>query len=193
MHLNRNSIIIQSNSNQASSTLRNHLTSLCLSFIAAPTKNIWSWVGITAVFGVTALGIGFSAGLYNVQLLDMQRYWYIPILLLLFPCIPEEVFFRGLLIPRDVADCHRSKWAAYSIFSASIFTLSRPMYALIIDPKVNPFFLNLNFLLIVFLLGITCSLVYILSRSIWVPVIIHWLTALVWLLFLGGGSLALAR
>jgi len=67
------------------------------------------------------------------------------------------------------------------------------MYALTIDPKVNPFFLNLNFLLIVFLLGITCSLGYILSRSIWVPVIIHWLTALVWLLFLGGGSLALAR
>ncbi|MCI5125432.1 MAG: CPBP family intramembrane metalloprotease, partial [Candidatus Electrothrix sp. AR5] len=45
------------------------------------------------------------------------------------------------------------------------------------------------FLVIVFCLGIVCSLAYILSRSLWVPIIIHWLTVVIWVLFLGGRNL----
>jgi predicted Abi (CAAX) family protease len=193
MLLKRNYQVVHPNSNKPSPALRSHFAGLWLSFFSSPFKNFWSCLGITSVFGVAALGIGFWAGLYSVQILDIHRYWYIPILILIFPCIPEEVFFRGVLMPGNLADQSLSRWSFYSILSASIFTLSRPLYALTIDPKVNPFFLNPSFLVIVFLLGITCSLGYILSRSIWVPIVIHWLTALVWLVFLGGGSLALSR
>ena len=44
----------------------------------------------------------------------------------------------------------------------------------------------LSALLIVALLGITCSVSYVLSRSLWTPIIIHWLTVVVWVIFLGG-------
>ncbi|WP_366517676.1 CPBP family glutamic-type intramembrane protease [uncultured Marinobacter sp.] len=40
-------------------------------------------------------------------------------------------------------------------------------------------------------MGITCGYAYVLSRSIWVPVIIHWVTVTVWVLFLGGRNLVL--
>ena len=37
-----------------------------------------------------------------------------------------------------------------------------------------------------------CSIGYILSRSLWVPVLIHWVTVVVWVSFLGGRNLLLA-
>jgi uncharacterized protein len=181
------------NSIRQSSAARQLIAGLAISLRTSPLSKFGIWAGFTSVFAFAALGLGFWAGLYTVELLDLRRFWYIPILVLIFPSIPEEIFFRGLMIPRDTADRPWTSGLFYSVFSAAVFTLSRPLYALTIDPNVNPFFLNPPFLLIVFLLGITCSLGYIVSRSIWVPVIIHWLTALFWLLFLGGGSFALVR
>jgi predicted Abi (CAAX) family protease len=40
-------------------------------------------------------------------------------------------------------------------------------------------------------MGLTCAYAYVLSRSIWVPVIIHWVAVTVWVLFLGGRNLVL--
>jgi predicted Abi (CAAX) family protease len=39
-----------------------------------------------------------------------------------------------------------------------------------------------RFLVQVTLLGLACSLAYLVSGSIWPPVLIHWLTVVVWLL-----------
>ncbi len=54
-------------------------------------------------------------------------------------------------------------------------------------------FLNPWFLVITGALGVTCGYGYALSRSIWVPVIIHWVTVSVWVLFLGGRNLVLEQ
>ena len=59
------------------------------------------------------------------------------------------------------------------------------------NPVSAVFFHNPYFLIIVTLLGITCSIAYIYSKSLWVPVIIHWLTVLIWVLLLGGRNLIL--
>jgi len=79
----------------------------------------------------------------------------------------------------------------FTLLSATLFTLWHPLNALTINPGAEALFCNPGFLLIVFCLGGVCSLSYIASRSLWVPIIIHWLTVVVWVLFLGGRNLLL--
>ncbi|WP_293204846.1 MULTISPECIES: hypothetical protein [unclassified Microcoleus] len=42
------------------------------------------------------------------------------------------------------------------------------------------------FLLLAAVLGVACSIAYLLIGSIWPAVVIHWLGVTVWLLLLGG-------
>lgn len=172
-------------------TFREQLTDLWAGIKAPPTRNITQCVIITVAYSLAALLIGFPTGLYQVQFLDLQKFWFLPLTLILFPAIPEEFFFRGLLIPRNAAELSWQRSAAYIIFSAFAFTVWHPLNALTINPTAQPFFLNPFFLLIVFLLGLACSTSYVLSRSIWVPVIIHWLTVVVWVTSLGGRNLVI--
>jgi predicted Abi (CAAX) family protease len=79
----------------------------------------------------------------------------------------------------------------FTLLSAILFTLWHPLNALTINSGAQAFFYDPYFLAIVFFLGIVCSLTYILSRSLWVPIIIHWLTVVVWVIFLGGRNLLL--
>ncbi|MCW5214835.1 CPBP family intramembrane metalloprotease, partial [Desulfobulbus sp. US5] len=78
-----------------------------------------------------------------------------------------------------------------TLLSAILFTLWHPLNALTVNPGAQALFCDPYFLVIVFCLGIVCSLTYILSRSLWVPIIIHWLTVVVWVIFLGGRNLLL--
>jgi predicted Abi (CAAX) family protease len=85
----------------------------------------------------------------------------------------------------------KSRIIAYIAISTAVFVLWHPANALTINTAAVPVFLNTAFLLIVALLGITCSVSYVLSRSLWTPIIIHWLTVVVWVIFLGGRNLLL--
>lgn len=156
-----------------------------------PVENYRKWIPIVFIYALAALAIGFASGIYTVQLLDIQRFWFLPLTLLLFPSIPEEFFFRGLLIPRNAIELPWQRSVAYIVVSAFAFTIWHPLNAVTINPTAKPFFLDFYFLIIVFLLGVTCGLGYLYSRSIWVPVLIHWLTVVAWVLFLGGRNLVL--
>ena len=172
-------------------SFRQLLADLWSAIKTPPGNNFAKCLGIVLAYSLAALAIGFASGIYTVQLLDIAKFWYLPLALLLFPSIPEEFFFRGLLIPRNAIDLPWQRSVAYVIFSAFAFTVWHPLNALTINPTAQPFFLDAYFLTIVFLLGIACGTSYLLSRSIWVPVLIHWLTVVVWVLFLGGRNLVL--
>ena len=172
-------------------SFRQLLADLWLAIKTPPGKNFSQCLGIVLVYSLAALTIGFSTGIYTVQMLDIQKFFFLPLTLLLFPSIPEEFFFRGLLIPRNAVELPWQRSVAYVLFSAFAFTIWHPLNALTINPTAQQFFLDAYFLIIVFLLGIACGLSYLLSRSIWVPVLIHWLTVVVWVMFLGGRNLVL--
>jgi predicted Abi (CAAX) family protease len=137
------------------------------------------------------LGIGFASGLFTPGFLDLRRFWYLPLTLLVFPCILEECVFRGLLIQREVLASGSKRAATQIVLSSLAFTLWHPLNALTINRSAQPFFLNPWFLAITLLLGITCGYAYARSRSLWVPILIHWLTVLAWVLCLGGRNLVL--
>ena len=167
------------------------LADLWNSIRTAPGKELTKCIWIVLAYSLAALLIGFSSGIYNFGQLDLQKFWFLPLTLFLFPSIPEEFFFRGLLIPRNAIELPWQRSVAYVVFSAFAFTVWHPLNALTVNPTAQQFFLNPFFLVIVFLLGLACGFSYLLSRSIWVPVIIHWLTVVVWVLFLGGRNLVL--
>ena len=47
-------------------------------------------------------------------------------------------------------------------------------------------FLDPSFLVLATLLGIVCTMTYLRSGSIWPPILFHWFTVVVWIMFLGG-------
>jgi len=138
------------------------------------------------VYVCASLVIGFGAGLFSVQVIETPLLPVLPFTLFIFPSLLEEAFFRGILIPNAAAGRSKGRIAGYILLSTTAFVLWHPVNALTINPAAASLFLNPAFLLIVALLGLTCGISYVISRSLWTPIIIHWLTVVVWVLFLGG-------
>ena len=88
----------------------------------------------------------------------------------------------------------RPGWPAASraiLLSTLAFVAWHPFNALLFNHSAIPLFLDPWFLVITAALGVTCGYGYVVSRSIWVPVIIHWSTVCAWVLLLGGRNLVL--
>jgi len=138
------------------------------------------------VYVCASLAIGFFAGLFSVGAIDHPISVVLPFSIFVSPSLLEEAFFRGILIPNNAITQSKSRIVAYITVSTAAFVLWHPANALTINTTAAALFLNPAFLLIVALLGITCSVSYVFSRSLWTPIIIHWLTVVVWVIFLGG-------
>jgi len=147
---------------------------------------------VTLAYIPIALLIGFNSGLLSVQVMDSNLIYAMPFILIVFPSLFEEILFRGLIIPINTRDKGMKSIIFYTLLSSVIFVLWHPFNALTINPAAQEIFLDGYFLVIAFFLGIACSLAYIMSRSLWAPVLIHWLTVVVWVCFLGGHNLMLA-
>ncbi|MEM9007602.1 MAG: CPBP family glutamic-type intramembrane protease, partial [Cyanobacteria bacterium P01_F01_bin.86] len=145
-----------------------------------------AWL-LVPFFIVIALATGFRSGLMQVKLISSNHAIILPLILFVFPSLPEEAFFRGILIPRETIKHGRKKVVQIIGWSTFLFVVWHPANALLFNHSAIPLFFSLPFLLIVTALGITCGYSYVVSKSIWVPVIIHWATVTVWALFLDGG------
>lgn len=141
---------------------------------------------LVLIFASASLAIGFYRGLFSVKVIDYPMSVLLPFSLFIFPSLLEEVFFRGVLIPNNAVNHGGKRIATYIVVSTVAFVLWHPLNALTINRTAATMFLNPSFLLIVAALGITCSISYVASRSLWTPIIIHWLTVVVWVVFLGG-------
>lgn len=155
--------------------------------LRAPLK-AWALVPFHAVISLT---VGFSTGLLHFELISEELVLLLPFTLLIFPSLLEEAVFRGVLIPRETMARGRGKIIVAITWSTLLFVLWHPLNALLFNHSAIPLFLDPAFLLIVAVLSVTCGYGYVVSKSIWVPVLIHWATVAVWVLFLGGRNLIL--
>jgi len=168
--------------------LRNNLgRSFLISPFRAP-KKAWALVPLFVAISAT---VGFGAGLLQFEPLYSKITPILPFTLFVFPSLLEEMFFRGVLIPRRILESGRKRATNAVVISTLAFVAWHPANALAFNHAAIPLFLNPWFLFIVGALGITCGYGYVVSKSIWVPVIIHWATVTVWVLFLGGRNLVL--
>ena len=160
----------------------NLLQGLRVSPFRAPLKSLIP----VPIFVCASLAIGFYTRLFSIGIVETPMLAVLPLSLFIFPSLLEEAFFRGVLIPNDAASQSKQRIVTYIVISTAAFVLWHPANALTINRAAVGIFLDPAFLLIVALLGITCSISYVFSRSLWTPIIIHWLTVVVWVIFLGG-------
>jgi predicted Abi (CAAX) family protease len=141
---------------------------------------------ILLVYAIIAIYVLLETGIFTFQFLKSKMVFILPFSLFLFPSFIEESFFRGVLIPINTKTKGLKFVMLMVLMSATIFTLWHPLNGLTLSLANQDIFLNPYFLIIVFYLGVACSLSYIYSQSLWVPVIIHWLTVFIWVVFWGG-------
>ncbi len=111
------------------------------------------------------------------------------LLILVQPALAEEILFRGLLLPRRADSMSRGRLFVVAGAALVVYVAAHPVNALIFKPGVLTLFESPAYLVIAALLGVACTATYWISRSIWPPVAIHWLTVVAWIWLFGGRAL----
>jgi len=101
---------------------------------------------------------------------------------LFIPAIGEELLFRALPIP-DRSETPRALWAI--VGSTAVFTGWHVVETLW-QPEHRALFLRPDFLAWAAWLGIWCAVLRRRSGSVWPGVVMHWLTVVAWIGWLGG-------
>jgi predicted Abi (CAAX) family protease len=165
--------------------LRDALTTL-------PDARTWASCGVVfAAFLLCAVPFGLVAGLLRVDTSVVNSGDAIRIAALIFiqPALFEETVFRGLLLPRDVRSMSPSRAAVVAGLALAVYVASHPLNAWMFRPQVLTLFSSQAYLVLTTLLGLTYTITYWISRSIWPSVVIHWLTVVAWIVFFGGRAL----
>jgi predicted Abi (CAAX) family protease len=173
-------------------TAREYLKlNLLRGFLTNPLKApLKAWF-LVLFYGMFSLIIGFYSGMLKYELISLKLMPFLLVTLFIFPSLLEEAFFRGILIPMETITQSANQIIFVITRSALLFVLWHPFNAFLFNHDAIKFFYDPAFLLIVAALGITCSYSYIISKSIWIPVLIHWVTVIIWVFFFGGRNMLL--
>ena len=138
------------------------------------------------LFLVCAVPIGLLSGLLRPSLPQLSPAEMAGTGLLLFvhPALAEEIVFRGLLLPRRADSMSRGRLFVVAGAALVVYVASHPLNALLFRPGALTLFESPVYLVLAALLGLACTATYWISRSIWPPVAIHWLTVVAWIWFL---------
>jgi len=150
---------------------------------------------VYALFLFVAAPIGLTSGLLRPTSphLPVADALWASLLMLIHPALVEEVVFRGLLLPRNPRTTSRTLLVAIAAAALALYVASHPLNAWLFRPDVLGVFASPAYLVLAALLGLACTVAYFISRSIWPPVAIHWLTVMLWIWFLGGQALLGSR
>ena len=161
--------------------------------VTLPDAQAWGrCLLVYAVFLACALPLGFASGLLKPGLAPLPPFMLalLPVLLLFHPALVEELVFRALLLPRGAAGIGKPRLVAVSAAALAAFVAWHPVNAWLFRPAAVDTLTNPVFLVCVTLLGAACTVVYLISRSLWPPVLLHWITVAAWIILLGGYELA---
>ncbi|MEW5856659.1 MAG: CPBP family glutamic-type intramembrane protease [Cyanobacteriota bacterium] len=157
---------------------------------ASKIPDVHAWLysaALVLIYALISLPIGFKLGFLK---LDVETSWEIivgvMVRCLLSPAISEELFFRILLLPHPTENATPATLWLWGCISLVMFIIYHPLNAVTFYPDGLQTFFNPVFLFLAALLGVICTLAYFQSGSLWIPVAIHWLIVVVWLLLLGG-------
>ena len=140
---------------------------------------------------VGAVPLGVVSGLLHPSLppLTAGGAFLTALTILLHPALTEEFVFRVLMLPRHLERVSRRRLYVSIAIALLLYVVAHPLNAYFFWPAAMPIFGNPFYLAMTTLLGLTCITAYLMSGSIWLPVLIHWLTVTLWLLLLGGQAL----
>ncbi|MBD2680058.1 CPBP family intramembrane metalloprotease [Nostoc paludosum FACHB-159] len=165
-----------------------------LASLVIPSFQDWLLVVLLlGIYSAIAIPIGWKFEFLQIQI--WSGNWLDQSLLILrclfAPAILEELIFRVFLVPHPTENINFSDWLLWVTISLLLFILYHPLNAKTFFKAGLSTFFNLVFLSLAALLGITCTVAYALTGSLWVIVLIHWVVVVVWLIVFGGmGKLA---
>lgn len=107
------------------------------------------------------------------------------------PALGEELLFRVLPLPHPSESAGVARRALWSVAALAAFVAWHPLNAWLLRPAARALFYDPAFLSLAGLLGLTCTLAYLRTGSIWPPLLFHWLVVALWGLWLGAGIEAL--
>jgi len=148
-----------------------------------------TWLMCALIFGAfvaTAAPIGLLSGFLRPETANLPKRTMFVIAITIFvqPSLLEEIVFRGFLLPRTGPSIPRR--AAAACAALALYVVSHPISAALFRPTVMVVFASPVYLTLAAILGAACTAAYWISKSIWPPVVIHWITVLAWLWFFGG-------
>ncbi|UZQ54508.1 CPBP family glutamic-type intramembrane protease [Trichothermofontia sichuanensis B231] len=155
------------------------------------TPLMWTVAAVgLLLYGAIALPLGWRSGFLARQPVPFTvRGWLLRAIALFFlPALGEEIVFRICLIPNITEGVPMVSWLAWAAFSLGLFVAYHPLAACSIYKAGYPTFLSPAFLLLATWLGVICTLIYGVTGSLWLPVWVHWLVVVVWILGLGGAQ-----
>ena len=157
-----------------------------------PTAEQWRFCGVLyLLFLVGGVPIGIVSGLLHPSLPPLGPAGVLLVLVsvAIHPAFVEELIFRVLMLPRRLEGVSRRRLYVTVMVALFLYVIAHPLNAYFFWPAVIHVFTNPFYLALATLLGLTCTTAYLVSGSIWPPVLIHWLTVTIWLLLLGGQAL----
>lgn len=160
--------------------------------LSVPRRDAWrrcAWVFL--IFVACAAPIGLASGLLHPSRppLGAGRAIAAALMFGVHPAFTEEIVFRALLLPRRPDATRRATLAVVIVGALLLYVVAHPLNARMFWPSAWSTFSNPFYLALAALLGVACTAAYLISGSIWPPVLMHWITVTVWMLFLGGRTL----
>lgn len=145
-------------------------------------------LGTLLIYGSIVFPLGIMFGFF--QLTAPSSNWVNQLLPALrasiIPAFVEELVFRVLLLPHPTEVVSWLNWSLWGALSVVLFILYHPLNAKTFFKPGIPIFFKPIFLLLTALLGLSCTIAYGFTGSLWTVASIHFVVLLVWLLFLGG-------
>jgi len=148
---------------------------------------------VVLIYAVITASFRFLTGYLKIEILRTNIWVTIllPVSLFFWPSLFEEMFFRAFLLPHKERKLSRVHLFLYSCFSILAFIVWHPLNAMTVNRPAYPIFTNPIFLCLATFMAIACTVTYLKTGSIWIPIVIHWLTVLIWVFFLSGRNLVL--
>lgn len=156
-------------------------------------------VVLLMIYAVIALPLGFRSSLFRwVLIRSPKTIVSTSLVAIVFPAVMEEVIFRVLLLPTppnspihltEISSMEfgiYSQFCGWSLISLVLFILAHPLNAIVFFPQRKSTFFDPTFLGLAGFLGVICTIAYLGTGSLWLPVGLHWIMVVIWLLTLGG-------
>lgn len=172
--------------------MRSRLLDLRAALTTWPSARDWArCAALYLLFLACAFPIGWTAGLIAPSAMPMTPGAAAALAAIVFvhPAFFEELIFRALLLPNRPREIPRGRLVAIAAVALALYVAAHPLNAWLFSPWLRGLFTSPSYLVLAGLLGLTCTLAYFASSSIWPPVLIHWLTVVSWILWLGGNRL----
>jgi len=157
-----------------------------------PDRSGWGWsAAALCVYAAGAAAIGIPTGFLKLAPVALRAGTLLgtSAILLLHPSFIEELLFRALPIPHPEEGASTRATAIGAALGVVLFVAAHPLDCLIFRPAAFTVFTNPVYLVLAGLLGLSCSVAYVRSGSIWPAVLLHWLAVNVWIFLLGGDAL----